>query len=128
MRKWILASQAEKQGRLYWSTQRGWTYLELASLYREPTRETLSPADIFHAEPVWFEAEVDVRGFVKVIEPQERPDFARQPNFLNELGDLSLIAFTPRAGQGSRFAGQVPDRVQVYRGYNINTFVHKAAS
>jgi hypothetical protein len=120
MRKWILASQAEKLGRLYWSTQRGWTYKELASLYREPTRETLHGA----TEPLWLECEVDFRGIIKVLdEPkQERPHFPGGKDLLNAIGDLTChtAVIAPLNGE------QAPDMVQMHRGYNVNVYRKRA--
>jgi hypothetical protein len=147
MRKWILANQAEKTGRLYWSVGRGWTYLELAKLYAEPTRETIQEQPI-GAKPIWFEVEVSANSFRKVLDTfseafphqpdrtfvvdipaQERPHFPGGKDLLNAIGDLEnrTAVFTPRAGQGSRFAGIVPDRIDINRGYNINFYL-KAAS
>jgi hypothetical protein len=126
MRKWILASQAEKVGRLYWSTQRGWTYKELASLYKEQTRETYEAVldkDIM-ADPIWFECEVDFRGAIKVLdEPkQERPHFPGGKDLLNAIGDLTChtAVIAPLNG------GQAPDMVQMHRGYNVNVYRKRA--
>jgi hypothetical protein len=122
MRRWILASQAEKMGRLYWSTQRGWTYKELASLYREQTRETVQE---LQTQAIWFEVEVDFRGIITVLEapqPLERPEDA-------EWVDLRSILFPTANREPSRLRRRfgAPTRVEVYEGYNVNVY-RKAAS
>jgi hypothetical protein len=126
MPKFILASQAEKQGRLYWSTQRGWTYKELASLYTEPVRETYTDVGkILRTEPIWFEVEVDFRGIITVLDTpkQERPHFPGGKDLLNAIGDLTnhMAIIAPLNG------GKVPDMVLMRRGYNVNVY-RKAAS
>lgn len=120
MQRWILASQTEKQGRLYWSTQRGWTYKELASLYREPTRETMQARSLLCAEPIWLEVKFDARGFIKVIEPEERPFFGSGKDVLNQIGDLTAdVVFVPHL---QRRQGRRPDMIHVHRGYNVNIY------
>jgi hypothetical protein len=116
MRKWILASQAEKKGRLYWSVGRGWTYLELAKLYAEPTRETIQIQPI-GAKPCWFEVEVSANSFRKVLEPQERPQITDLSNLWRDQA-IPSRTFTVRG---------MPNCVQVHPGYSVNIYL-KAAS
>jgi hypothetical protein len=127
MKRFMLANHPEKGGRLYWSTQRGWTYKELASIYKtKDWRETITPAK----DPTWFEIETDFRGIITVIEPSaeqrtgmvrgERPDFAGGKDALNAIGDLANDAlWTP--------SKPLPDMLIVCRGYNVNVY-RKAAS
>ncbi|MCK1543375.1 hypothetical protein IVB12_15775 [Bradyrhizobium sp. 179] len=116
MRLWILASQAERVGRLYWSSQRGWTYKELASLYREPTRETIQEQPI-GAKLIWLEAEVDARGFIKVIEPQERPQITDLSNLWRDQA-IPTRVYTVRG---------MPNCVQIHPGYSVKIYLKEAS-
>lgn len=120
MRRWILANQAEKVGRLYWSTQRGWTYKELASLYREPVRETVVPTPGVKkpaASCIWLEVEIDARGFIMVIEPQER----------SQITDLrNLWADQPIPSRVYTVKG-MPNFVQIHPGYRVKVYLKEAS-
>lgn len=72
MKGWMLANQTEKVGRLYWSSLRGWTYKELATIYvNKECRETYTPPHM-GTEVVWLRA--DCTGFgVTVEEPRPLP-------------------------------------------------------
>ncbi len=124
---WILASQVQRTGRLYWSSQRGWTYKELASLYREQTRETIveTPrAAGLGGEPVWFECHEDARGIRAIIEtPYEKvaslkvvkrrdPDFVINAYRVGE-GDISH-AMPPKPWKNRGLYQPTAYRVRVY--------------
>jgi hypothetical protein len=118
MRKWILASQAEKMGRLYWSTQRGWTYKELASIYREPTRETLPRNPTGEDTTVWFEVEVDFRGIITVLDaPQERSQITDLSNLWRDQA-IPSRTFTVRG---------MPNCVQIHPGYSVKIYLKEAS-